>query len=160
MHRVAKAAPSQFLDDADLAAVIRLAPLACIDVLLRNTNNQILVGLRNNEPAKGFFFVPGGRIRKDESFKTAFERIVFQETGCRVPFSAASFFGVYEHFYEANRFGQDGFGTHCVTLAFELRLTEMKTVESDAQHESFHWMTENELLESALVHHDTKAYFK
>jgi colanic acid biosynthesis protein WcaH len=160
MHKNIINGTPQFLDDSDLASVIRLTPLVCIDLLLRDTENRLLVGLRNNDPAKGFLFVPGGRVRKGEKLQTAFERILLQETGCQMPFSLASFFGVYEHFYETNRFGDGGFGTHCVTLAFELQLSEPKTVVSDAQHEALYWMTEAELLKNSLVHHDTKAYFK
>jgi colanic acid biosynthesis protein WcaH len=160
MHNTTKNGTAQFLDDSDLATVVRLAPLVCIDILLRDLENRVLVGLRNNDPAKGFLFVPGGRVRKGEKLQSAFERILLQETNCKASFSQASFFGVYEHFYDSNRFGDHGFGTHCVTLAFQLQLNQPSNVVSDAQHGSLHWMTEAEVLESSLVHHDTQAYFK
>lgn len=160
MPRQATSGAAQFLDDSDFATVIRLAPLVCIDLLLRDDEKRVLVGLRNNDPAKGYLFVPGGRVRKGERLQAAFERILLQETGCKASFGSSAFFGVYEHFYEDNRFGDDGFGTHCVTLAFQLQLSEPRKVTSDAQHGCFHWMTESELLENSWVHKDTKAYFK
>jgi colanic acid biosynthesis protein WcaH len=39
------------------------------------------MGWRENEPAKRTWFVPGGRIRKDEKIADAFERIIRTETG-------------------------------------------------------------------------------
>jgi len=44
---------------------------------------DLLVGLRTNEPAKNYYFVPGGVIRKNETIELAFERILKAETGCR-----------------------------------------------------------------------------
>jgi hypothetical protein len=42
-----------------------LAPLVSIDLIIRDNADRVLLGLRNNEPAKGYFFVPGGIILKD-----------------------------------------------------------------------------------------------
>jgi hypothetical protein len=50
------------VSDDEFAQVVRLAPLVSIDLVTRNANGHVLVGLRNNEPAKGVYFVPGGRI--------------------------------------------------------------------------------------------------
>ena len=36
----------------DLGTVIRLAPLIAIDFVIRNARDDVLLGLRNNEPAK------------------------------------------------------------------------------------------------------------
>ena len=52
------------LNHDDLAEVIRLAPLVAIDLIIENDYGQVLLGLRTNEPAKGYWFVPGGRIQK------------------------------------------------------------------------------------------------
>jgi colanic acid biosynthesis protein WcaH len=39
------------------------------------------MGWRGNDPARGTWFVPGGRIRKNEKIADAFERIIRTETG-------------------------------------------------------------------------------
>jgi hypothetical protein len=70
--------------DDEFAHVIRLAPLVSIDLIIRDGEQNILVALRTNEPAKGLYFVPGGRIRKDETIANAFVRILANETGCRL----------------------------------------------------------------------------
>src|SRR6185436_5223511 len=87
-------------------------------------NGRALLGLRKNEPAKGTFFVPGGRITKNETIQAAFRRITLAELGSEKDLSQARFAGSYDHIYETNVFGKPGFGTHYVVLAYELELKE------------------------------------
>ena len=63
----------------EFATLVRLGPLVSIDLVVRNDRGQILFGFRKNEPAKNFWFVPGGRIQKEERLKDAFNRICRKE---------------------------------------------------------------------------------
>jgi hypothetical protein len=38
------------------------APLVSFDLIIRDPDGRALLRLRTNDPAKGFYFVPGGRI--------------------------------------------------------------------------------------------------
>jgi colanic acid biosynthesis protein WcaH len=152
--------PPTFLSHADLRTVVRLAPLVSIDLIIRNAQNQILLGLRNNEPAKGFYFVPGGMILKNEHLRDAFARLLKNETNYTAKLDDARLFGAYEHFYANNRFGEDGYGTHYVVLGYELKLGDTAVVAADAQHSEFRWWDESDLLASQRVHENTKAYFR
>jgi colanic acid biosynthesis protein WcaH len=58
--------PLRFLSHAEVDTVIRLAPLIAIDLIIRSARDEVLLGLRKNEPAKGCYFVPGGMILKNE----------------------------------------------------------------------------------------------
>src|SRR5436309_4127994 len=104
----------QYLNIADLAEVARNAPIVSVDIIVRNHENKVLLMLRNDEPAKGMFFVPGGRVCKNEPLEAAFERVILREIGRPLKFAAARFRGVYQHFYAINIIGQPGFGTHYV----------------------------------------------
>jgi 8-oxo-dGTP pyrophosphatase MutT (NUDIX family) len=75
--------------------IVRCAPLPSLDLIIRDSDDRVLVGLRINEPAKNYYFVPGGVIRKNESIELAFARILRAETGCRATLSDARFLGVY-----------------------------------------------------------------
>ena len=152
-------AERKFLEDADLAHIVRHAPLVSIDIAIKDPEGRVLVGLRTNEPAKGTYFVPGGIIRKDETVEAAFSRIIAAETGQRATLSDAVFLGVYEHFYETNRFGDPDYGTHYVVLGYALQLRSKPDMILDSQHKEFRWMMPNELLASPDVHANTKAYF-
>ena len=94
--------PAPQLNATELRNVVRQAPLVSIDLVVRDANNRVLLGLRTNEPAKGSYFVPDGRILKDERLNNAFARILKAETSFVIPIAESHFIGVYEHFYETD----------------------------------------------------------
>ena len=148
------------LNAQDFAQIVRNTPLVSIDLILRDPEARVLLGFRNNEPAKGVYFVPGGVIRKNESITSAISRVLKAETGLDAPFSDARLLGAYEHFYQTNRFDDPGYGTHYVVLAYELQLSNHPAIQLDDQHHEATWMTPAEVLASPLVHENTKAYFR
>lgn len=143
----------------EFSAVVRLTPLVSIDLILRSPDGRFLVGHRKHEPAKGTYFVPGGRISKNETRAAAFKRLTRDELGVEKPIADARFLGVYEHFYPANRYEEKGFGTHYVVLAYELDLDLPTASLPKEQHGEYAWMTEAEILAAPDVHPNTKAYF-
>jgi colanic acid biosynthesis protein WcaH len=147
------------LDDAQFAFVVRHAPLVSIDLIIRDPDRCVLLAWRRNEPAKDCYFVPGGRIRKGETIAAAFARILNAETGLSIAFAAARLLGAYQHIYATNRFGEAGYGTHYVVLAYQVVLTERPTIRLDDQHGSCKWMQEQELKAAPAVHPNVKAYF-
>ena len=48
------------ITDDQLLEVIKNAPLVSIDIIVKNKDGKILLGFRNNEPAKNTWFIPGG----------------------------------------------------------------------------------------------------
>ena len=151
--------PGQWLQPADFNSIVRLTPLVAIDLIVRSPDGRVLVGRRNNEPAKGRFFVPGGRITKNETLAAAFRRISLVELGMEKTMEQARFLGVYEHFYATNNLEQPGFGTHYVTLAYEVTTPMQAASLPKEQHAEYRWQTEAELLRCPEVHENTKAYF-
>jgi colanic acid biosynthesis protein WcaH len=63
-----------FLEKDTFKTVIASTPLVSIDLVVTNQNGEALLGKRLNRPAKDFWFVPGGRILKEESLAAAFRR--------------------------------------------------------------------------------------
>ncbi|EKO3707928.1 GDP-mannose mannosyl hydrolase [Vibrio metschnikovii] len=148
----------QRLDKATFKTIVASTPLVSIDLIIRNSCNQVLLGLRTNRPAQGFWFVPGGRIGKDETFEQAFLRLTQLELGYPIPLNEASFLGPYQHLYSDNFSGTD-FSTHYVVLGYQLMLDlDLQTLPVE-QHQNYRWWDEQELLNSDLVHRNTKAYF-
>ena len=144
----------------DFENVVRLTPLVAIDVIARARDGRILLGRRTNEPAKNVFFVPGSRITKNETRAAAFQRITREELGFELNIEAARFRGAYEHMYPTNRFEKAGFGTHYITLAYEIEVSLDATALPKDQHGEYMWMSPAELLQSREVHENTKAYFR
>lgn len=146
------------------ATIIDSTPLISIDLIVRDENDNILLGERLNAPARGFWFTPGGRIYKNESLAQAFERITSAELGVAIAMSEASFHGVYEHFYEDSAMG-DHISTHYVVLAYNVTLptthhplnTNHPLVND--QHQSYKWIDVQSLLADPTVHTHVKWYF-
>ena len=151
--------PGQRLAARDFDDVVRLTPLVAIDLIVRSADGRVLVGRRSFEPAKGSFFVPGGRITKNETLAAAFRRISLAELGVEKKIAQARFMGVYEHFYTTNNREQAGFGTHYVTLAYEVTSPVREASLPRDQHGEYEWLSEAELLRRPEVHANTKAYF-
>ncbi|MBW8834431.1 MAG: NUDIX domain-containing protein, partial [Burkholderia sp.] len=95
------------LTEIDFLDVVRLTPLVAIDLLVRDADGRVLLGHRRNRPARGTWFVPGGRILKDETLDAAFSRIADAELGiAKLARSSARFEGVVEHHYSDNFAGE------------------------------------------------------
>jgi colanic acid biosynthesis protein WcaH len=150
---------SRFLTTADFAFLVRHAPLVSIDIIIKDPEERILVGFRTNEPAKGYYFVPGGIIRKNETIHEAFLRILEAETGLKDSLPEAKFLGVFEHIYKTNSFGQPDYGTHYIVLAHQLTFKRRPSIIKDSQHSEIRWMSTAEILSTTNVHPNTQAYF-
>lgn len=147
-----------FLSQEDFATVVRSTPLISIDLIVENADDEFLLGKRTNRPAQGFWFVPGGRVQKDEPLAEAFERLTLGELGVRLPLAAGEFYGVWQHFYDDNFSGAD-FSTHYIVLGFRLKVNQADLALPDAQHEAYRWLTPEALLASENVHDNSRAYF-
>ncbi len=147
------------LSDRDFLHVIQHAPLVSVDLLVRRDDDALLLGLRNNQPARGSWFVPGGRIRKNETMEDAFARLTRAELGQSVPFASAIFRGVYTHKYDTNYREAPGIGTHCVCLAYELPFAADMAELPKEQHAEYAWWTSAAAAQSDQVHVHTRAYF-
>jgi colanic acid biosynthesis protein WcaH len=148
------------LDRATFLDVIKNTPLVAIDLVVFNPEGKVLVGLRKNNPAKGWWFTPGGRIRKDETLDDAFARISQQELGVTLKRSDAKLLDIYEHLYPNNVANED-FSTHYVVVGYAITLQEALNPEDFAnQHEQAQWLSVTDLLASEYVHENTKAYHR
>jgi len=147
------------LDAETFRTVVENTPLTSIDLIIRNQEGRVLLGLRNNPPARDYWFVPGGRILKEEHINESIERISEEELGVRVGVKSCGFAGIFEHMYKENIYGTS-YGTHYIVLAFNVYLGTTNEYLPDKQHRRFQWFTEEDLLRSENVHEYTKQYFK
>jgi colanic acid biosynthesis protein WcaH len=149
-----------WLDDTQFEKIIEQTPLVSIDLIVRDEFGCVLLGQRSNRPAKGYWFVPGGRIQKGETIAAAFSRLTVSELGLEYLISKVRFHGVYQHFYDDNVFESPA-STHYVVLGFEILLDrcELSALPSQ-QHESYQWFGIPKLLGDRSVHCNSKDYFR
>lgn len=138
--------------------VIEATPFVSIDLIIRNEKQQVLLGYRLNRPARDCWFVPGGRIRKNERTQDALQRIAQTELG--IPARPGTLLGVFDHIYDDNYYGVAGLGTHYVVCAYQFEIGSDAPFTQDDQHARLKWWSVEALLASGEVHDNTKLYFR
>lgn len=152
-----------FLNQTDFTQVIANTPLVSIDLVVKNSQGQFLLGWRKNRPAKNFWFVPGGRIQKNERLDDAFLRLTEAELGQRIAMKDAQWKGLYEHFYDDFVFSDETdeqVSTHYVVLAFEVTLDSDDLELPMGQHTDYRWAVADEILADEQVHKHSRWYFE
>lgn len=150
--------PNHWLDKTQFQQIVAATPLISLDLIVRSQQGQVLLGRRLNRPAQGYWFVPGGRVRKDERLDAAFLRLTQEELGLAVSRDSARLLGPYEHFYADNFSGTD-FTTHYVVLGYELAWQGQQDALPISQHDQYRWFDVAELLQDSSVHQHSKDYF-
>ena len=127
------------LDTKTFKTVIENTPLVSIDLCLV-CDGQLLLGKRTNEPLKGEWFTPGGRIHKNETWQHALLRIVKAELGlCDTAVESFSLMGIWDHFYSNSALDQD-ISTHYVNLPHYAEFQSRPEIILDDQHGDFKWL--------------------
>lgn len=150
---------SRLLPDEVFAQVIEHAPLIAIDLLVEDKEQRVLLGWRKNPPAQSSWFVPGGRIQKNETLDQAFARITRAELGQAFDLEQSVFTGVYQHFYPDNFRGDTRMGTHYIALAHRLWAGNSDLPLPQSQHAQYRWAHPATIAIDPLVHTYTRAYF-
>lgn len=146
-----------WLSNEVFKSVVAATPLVSIDLIVENEQGSILLGKRVNRPAAGFWFVPGGRVQKNETLDSAFQRLTREELGSEFERNQARFLGVYEHLYGDSVFGENP-STHYVVLGYRLITTESGLALPYQQHTEFQWWLPSRAISSEQVHSNTKMY--
>lgn len=147
------------LTNEELLAVVDRAPLVSIDLIVRDRQQRLLLGLRLDQPARGFWLVPGGRVTKGESLDEAFSRISTAELGVALQRTSARLLGVFTHRYDTNFASAPGVVTHYVVLAFEIEIPLELTNLPRTQHSDFQWWAPSDAAKSESVHPNNFSYF-
>lgn len=147
-------------DQARFVELVRDLPLVSVDLVLVRGGREVLLGLRTNRPAQGSWFVPGGRILKDERRARALQRVAARELGIAdVHALNPQFLGPFEHFYPDCFAGDMGVSTHYVVLAHRIDVPAgFEIPGQDDQHEALQWWDIAQAAEDPQVHGFSRDY--
>ena len=130
--------------------VISSSPLVSIDLCLVH-RDSLLLGKRTNEPLKGRWFTPGGRIMKNERWEDCIERIAKVELGLNLNYEDSELMGVWNHFYNTSAVNEK-ISTHYVNLPHIFLLEKSLDIFMDDQHEEMRWFKLNDI--ASDPHHE------
>ena len=119
------------------AQILEHMPIPCIDVVLFH-NGKVLLTYRTQEPAKGKWWVQGGRIFKHELLNDAVQRIAKREIGSEV--KVIKQIGGYEFHSDKAAFGVKN-GTHAVVIVYLVKpVNNIFSVSMDETHSKYEWI--------------------
>ena len=119
-----------WIEDSLYSEITSVIPIACVDLLVVH-DGRLLLMLRKNEPGRGLWFAPGGRILRGETLEEAVTRVLRKETGL-----------------EATRVEQKGTMAHIwpeihtVTTFYRVDVAS-DDVKMNDEHSDYTWITEN-----------------
>ena len=140
--------------DKDLYSKIHeLLPIACLDLVIVDEGKVLLIR-RNRQPAKDQYWLPGGRIFRDETFIDAAKRLALTETGLHI--NNIETLGVDNLIFNEDPFGH-GQGTHTITCVMKC-IPTTTDVKLDANHSAYVWWDPTE--PGAALHEYVRVWTK
>lgn len=104
----------------------RVMPIPCVDLIL-HIDNKVLLCKRESYPAKGKWWLPGGRVLKGEKLEDAVIRKGREELGVDVIIERQV--GAYDNIFKR---------VHCIVAVYIVRLARKNaTIILDTQHSEY-----------------------
>lgn len=125
--------------------ITRLMPIPCVDLFIEDERGKILLIKRSNEPAKGHWWFPGGRVHFKEPREQAARRKLKEECGLE-PFQMAEL-RTYDVVLEMP---EEEHPRHCISTLFHVKVRDQGTVVLDSQSHDSDWRMPGEWLTEGL----------
>jgi colanic acid biosynthesis protein WcaH len=110
-------------------------PIVCVDCLVVNDNGEYLLVKRKNEPLKGEYWVPGGRLQKNERLADAVRRKMREEIGVDV--DIIENVGFFEEFFDKTEQNAEG-GVHSISVVYRVK-PKSYDIKLDDQSDDWGW---------------------
>jgi colanic acid biosynthesis protein WcaH len=114
-------------------------PIYCVDIIIKNEQEEYLLIKRNNEPKKGEWWVIGGRVLKGELAKDAVFRKVKQEVNLQVNDIVP--IGFFELVHAKNPFNASS-SYHATSIVFMGVVDDFHKIKLDNQSAEFKFAKE------------------
>jgi len=123
------------LSDEDYRKFLSAMPIVCVDCLVVNDKGEYLLVKRKNQPLKGEYWVPGGRLHKNERLVDAVHRKMREEIGVDV--EIVENLGFFEEFFEETEQDAEG-GVHSLSVVYLVTLCSYN-IKLDDQSTGWGW---------------------
>lgn len=114
----------------------RNVPIVCVDVVITN-GKEFLLMKRRNQPEKDTWWLPGGRVLKNELLEDAVARFLKKESGLKG--KADDFLGFRELFSSPGYF--PGINAHTIGFVFKVNVSANPRISLDQQHSKARWFS-------------------
>lgn len=135
-----------FIEKEQYDKINRSFPLNAVELLIFNSNDEVLMVKRTNEPAKGQWWIPGGRVLFVESRIDAAKRLLKEECGI-----ITNNIHEIEMFEYSVRDNVDGHYQHTISTVYKVVIPD-SNIKIDSQSSEYAWKCPVEWVK--LVEHD------
>jgi colanic acid biosynthesis protein WcaH len=125
--------------------IIKVMPIPCVDLLITDPQRNVLLLKRRNEPAKGEWWFPGGRIHFGETRHVAAIRKLKEE--CGIVAETVAEIGTYDVILEVPGWKRL---SHGITTLFSVQIHKHKKLSLDPQSVDWKWLKIFEWQEKTL----------
>jgi len=107
-----------YIPEPEYQRIIGVIPIFCIDYMIKSLDRKSFLLLkRKEEPLKGEWWLPGGRLQMHESFECAQKRILKREIGMNLTFdNQPEFIGISNYIFTTNSQKQSAIHTPTITV--------------------------------------------
>ena len=124
--------------------IVKMMPIPCVDLVIVDNLGRVLLLKRTNEPAKGEWWFPGGRVYYLESRLDAAKRKLREECGLDV--SQLTELGTFDVIVERL---DNGNQAHGVTTVYLAKVSSI-TLVLDSQNSAAEWRFPSDWLKCRL----------
>lgn len=126
--------------------ILSSVPIICVDLLILKqtkikSRKKFLLMKRNNKPLMGQWWLPGGRVYKNESLLDAVKRKCKEE--CNLLVDKYKKIGIIEYIGVEAPFKNMKDGVHIVSIVYEVT-PKNGDILLDSQHNDYNWFYKNE----------------
>ena len=120
-------------------------PIPCVDLLVVNNAGNILLAKRQNEPAKGQWWFPGGRVHYMEKRRDTAIRKLKEE--CNLEATDIRELDTFDAILENNVTHS---AVHGISTLFYMKVDNEEPVRLDSQSAEADWRTSDEWLKESI----------
>ena len=121
--------------------IIKAIPILCIDLIVIYNKKHLLIK-RSENPLKGEWWVPGGRVLLGETIEETAKRKLKEEIGIGLD-SDIELYGIYEDFFDNSSMGNHLY--HTLSIVFKIEIDNIDNIKLDST--SNNWALEDSLPE-------------
>ena len=130
-----------FIKDEIYSEIVKSIPIVCVDAIIKK-DNQFLVIQRKENPLKGEWWVPGGRVHIGEELVEALMRKLSEELSINIK-SSYKLVGIYEDFYNSSSFGEHLY--HTISFVYEFNIDETNDLDVSLDSTCSKWCFQDNL---------------
>jgi len=131
--------------------IIKTTIIECVDLILLNSKNKILLWLRNNNPLKWIYHIPGWRRYKNELLLDSVKRKAYEELWIHICTDKLIFLWIYDDIYPNSMFEWIDSHYSSITYVYHIDKDEENNIKKDKQHSNLKFFDINDKMINDIV---------